>query len=278
MRLVREDTLGKAYAIRRAAREARGNIVCLLDDDNLPAPGFAHWAVHFFDRHPAAGIIGGKILPKWHGEPTPLVQQIAAVALGMCDRGDEAFVYSGIAEGPVGAGLCIRRDLLRRIYDDVPAVLTIGRVGRALDAGDDTALNVCAHKLGFERWYVPEVSIQHIVDSSRMEMGYLLKLFDGIGVGQADIRILYDDRVNNRVIALLAGLKDALRWLNGAVLGPLIMETRVGFQRRRLDQRLVRARARRMLRHALFGWPGAAGAPSNHASGTGNVPAERQQP
>ena len=44
-----------------------------------------------------------------------------------------------------------------------------------------------------------------------------------------------------------------------ALIGPLVMETHVGRQRRRLDQRLVLARARRMLQHGLQGWPQVAG-------------------
>src|SRR5882762_8201487 len=39
-RVIREETLGLSFARRRAAVEAKGEIICFLDDDNIPDENF----------------------------------------------------------------------------------------------------------------------------------------------------------------------------------------------------------------------------------------------
>ena len=153
-RVVMESTPGLSHARHRAAKEARGGIICFLDDDNLPFPEFVQMAMDAFRQRERAGSLGGKVLPKWEAEPTPIASAVASFALALCDKGDEPFPHEGIVGGVVGAGMCIRRDLLLQIYSDQAfARSVVGRKGKSLGAGEDLALGIRVKQMGWESWY-----------------------------------------------------------------------------------------------------------------------------
>lgn len=221
LRVVHEAQLGLSFARQRAAEEARGDIICFLDDDNPAEPDYVANAVHFFATNPKAGSIGGKVLPLWETPPTPLAETVSEFALAICDRGDAAFRYEGLTSGPVGAGMCVRRQLLRQIYrNNQLAEAVTGRKGGSLASGEDTALAIRVKQLGFECWYVPAMRIGHMIPGTRMEFDYLLRLHEGIGRGQASVRSLYDWKARNSLLSALIGAKDLFRWALGKWRGP----------------------------------------------------------
>ncbi len=220
-RLVPEPRPGQMRARHRASLEARGEIVCFLDDDNLAAPDFLELALRHFDRHPRTGSLGGRIASEWEAEPTPLVRAVEGYALAIVDRGDAPFAYEWVADGPVGAGLCIRRELLREALEDPALCAAIsGRSGASLASGDDMALAVKVRQAGYERRYEPALRLRHRLSAERMTRPYLLRLYDGIGRGQAAVRRLWARGGTRRSVALVIGLKDLLLWLRGLLGGP----------------------------------------------------------
>ena len=57
-RVVREEQPGLSFARASAARAALGEIICFLDDDNIPEPDFVAAARQAFAERPRAGVIG----------------------------------------------------------------------------------------------------------------------------------------------------------------------------------------------------------------------------
>jgi glycosyltransferase involved in cell wall biosynthesis len=219
-RVVREEKPGLAFARARAAREARGEIICFLDDDNIPAPDFLAAVIQAFSERSRAGVIGGKVLPRWETKPTPLAEAVAPFALAICDLGNDALKFNAIGGGIVGAGMCLRTKVLRAIYqnENAPAQVT-GRTGGNLMSGEDLAISVVARQLGWECWYVPTLQIEHILPASRMDKKYLLRLYEGIGRGQAVTRKVYDWKARSPLDWFI-GLKDFCRWQLGQWRGP----------------------------------------------------------
>lgn len=216
LRVVSEPEKGLAHARMRAAGEARGRILCFLDDDNLAAPAFVSEAVRFFDATPRAGNAGGKVSAQWEEKPTDLALRVCEFALAICDRGDSPFRYAGISEGPVGAGMCIRRDVLREIGRRAPfAASVLGRSGPGLGSGEDAAISVRVKQLGHESWYAPGLRVAHVIPAGRMAPDYLARLYEGIGRGQARVRSLYDWKMQNVAFATLIGGRDLARWAVG---------------------------------------------------------------
>jgi glycosyltransferase involved in cell wall biosynthesis len=219
-RVVREEQPGLSFARARAVQEARGEIICFLDDDNIPAPYFVAAARQAFAERPQTGVIGGRVLPRWETKPTPLAEAVAPFALAICDLGGRAQRVDAVGGGIVGAGLCVRTELLQIIYKyGETAARVSGRQGKNLMSGEDLVISVVARQLGWECWYVPALQIEHILPASRMKKDYLLRLYDGMGRGQAAVRRLYDWKARSP-LAWLIGFKDYCRWRLGQWRGP----------------------------------------------------------
>jgi glycosyltransferase involved in cell wall biosynthesis len=219
-RVVREERPGLSFARARAAQEAQGEIICFLDDDNIPEPDFVRNAIQAFGEHPKAGLIGGKVAPRWECDPTPLALAVADYALAICDRGKDSFRYEGIASGPVGAGMCIRTCLLRELYSDNALSQITGRKGNALGASEDTALVVRVHQAGWEVWYEQSLHIAHLIPAGRMQKEYLLRLYDGFGRSDVHVRALHDAKARIKLLRVAIGLKDFGRWISRKLTGP----------------------------------------------------------
>lgn len=220
-RQICESQPGVMFARRRAATEARGALIAFLDDDNIPAADFVERAVAVMQRHPEAGIVGGKVVVEWLGTPTALGEAVASFALAIRDLGDQAFAYQDITGGPDTAGMVARTEVLRSIFADRDLAHKVtGRKGKSLTSGEDTALVIRAHQLGVTCRYEPELVIRHRLPADRTNLAYLLRLYDGIGRGQASMRPLFDAKARQPLLALLIALKDGGRWVIRCVRGP----------------------------------------------------------
>jgi glycosyltransferase involved in cell wall biosynthesis len=219
-RVVREEHPGTSFARARAAREARAEIICFLDDDNIPAPNFIAAVIQAFAERPKAGVIGGKVLPRWETKPTPLAEIVAPFALAICDLGGIAQRVDCVGGGIVGAGLCARRKILSEIFDSFALASKVpDRQGANLLSGGDLAISIIARQLGWQCWYVPTLQIEHILPVRRMNKEYLLRLYEGIGRGQSVTRKVYDWKARTPLSWLIA-LKDLARWQLGEWRGP----------------------------------------------------------
>ncbi len=255
-RVVREGQPGLMHARRRATREARGDFMVFLDDDNIPAPDYIAEVQRAAERHPKAGVLGGKVVAEWLGEPDPLGVAVADFALAICDRGDAAFAYTDVTGGPAGAGMVVSRTLMEQIFEEQDlAGRVAGRTGTSLLSGEDTAIVIRAHQLGYAVRYEPKLRVGHRIPTARTQRAYLLRLYEGIGRGQAAMRPLYDTRARHPVLGTLIALKEGLRWLCGTVAGPdAALRARHGSLAgdvHRLQQRQVWGRFQQGLREAL---------------------------
>jgi glycosyltransferase involved in cell wall biosynthesis len=280
-RVIPESRLGQSFARSRAAMEAGHEIVSFLDDDNVAADDFVEMVLSAFERYPRAGAIGGQVLPEWQKAPTPLAESVAGYALAICEMGDRPFVHEWIGTGPVGAGLCIRRDLLRGAYDTegFSAAVT-GRQGQSLMSGDDMALAIYVAQAGYERRYEPSMILRHQLPPGRMEKGYLMRLYEGIGRGQARTRRLYARAGQSRLVALLVAGKDSLLWLIKGFRPPQTVPrdpqcATLRRDLRDLERRLLLGRIREAV---AFGFRKPSSSPSSPPGRPAHLPALESQP
>ena len=87
-----EPKQGLAFARRLAIKQARGNLVGFLDDDNLPSLNWVNEAYAFGQRHPQAGAYGSRIQGNYEIEPPKNFEQISCF-LAVADRGNKALRY-----------------------------------------------------------------------------------------------------------------------------------------------------------------------------------------
>jgi glycosyltransferase involved in cell wall biosynthesis len=178
MRLIREDRPGLIHARRRAAIEAKGRILSYIDDDNIVESDWAARCVEFFDTHPRAGVIGGRVAPDFEdpaSRPDDF-QQRYADALAIRDLGEQKIMLiPPSADPPPGAGMTGRTEVFRKALIEIGCQLT-GRRGKSLTSGEDTEIGLIAHRLGWELWYAPTLRMRHVLPPSRLTPAYLDKL------------------------------------------------------------------------------------------------------
>ena len=187
-----EAEQGICFARQRAINEAQGELVGFIDDDNPP---FANWvssANKFAQEHPKAGAFSSRIHGIFETNPPEELKEITFY-LALVDRGSEPLMYEPRKKGlPPGAGLVVRRDVWQKY---VPAkLLLIGKTKtNQMPIGEDAEALLYIYRAGWEIWYNPEMEIEHIIPSSRLEEKYLLGLMKIIGLGRFHLRMLMLD-------------------------------------------------------------------------------------
>ncbi|MFN6566349.1 hormogonium polysaccharide biosynthesis glycosyltransferase HpsE [Dendronalium sp. ChiSLP03b] len=183
-----EPEQGLAFARSRAVKEAQGEFVGFLDDDNLPASNWVIAAYKFGQEHPKVGAYSSQIHGLFEVEPSQHLKQILFY-LAINERGSQAHLYEPRKKGfPPGAGLVVRRQVWQ---ENVPRHLfLIGRVGSSMLPGEDSEALFYIHKAGWEIWYNPAMEMEHIIPSWRLERNYLISLMRGIGLSRYYLRLL----------------------------------------------------------------------------------------
>jgi GT2 family glycosyltransferase len=229
LRYCLETRQGAIFARQRAIREARGQWIGFLDDDNFPAADWVAESIAFGADHPQAGAYSSRISGDFECDPPPRFERIMQF-LPVIER-DEIICftqgrYSRRLVLPPGAGLVVRRSAW---LDAVPENLRLsGPVGQSLAAkGEDLEGLSYIKQGGWEIWFNPKMQISHRILAHRLERTYLMSFFEGIGLGRHWTRMLgYPPRLrplmtlayalNDGVKLLRHGLQyGGLRWIIG---------------------------------------------------------------
>ena len=183
-RVVREARIGLIHARETALREACGDTLLFVDDDNLLSPTYLACASRFLAGHPEAGIVGGRSRGEFESPPPPwfprVAEYLAVRDLGpQCGRADRDL--------PFGAGMVVRR----KCYDQAlktPFLLT-GRKGNPVVSGEDTELCIRAGRDGWQVWYDGNLEFVHYMESRRLTLEYHPKLQHGFGLARPYIEL-----------------------------------------------------------------------------------------
>jgi glycosyltransferase involved in cell wall biosynthesis len=189
LRYISERRLGISYARRRGLRESHGRLVGFVDDDCLLAPDWAAEALRFAEENPRAGAFGGRNELIWEAPPTRLAE-LYGESLARQDLGP-APLRMPVKQWrmPVGAGLALRREAIRDSGWLDHGVLR-SRVGRGLQAGEDTEIALRIRRAGWEVWYAPDLRLRHVIPPDRMTLPYLRRLHRGFGRADVYLRDL----------------------------------------------------------------------------------------
>ncbi len=187
LRYAFEARQGVAYARQQAIHLAHGPLVGFLDDDNHPAPEWVVAAHRFGQAYPQAGAYGSRIQGDFETPPPPHFERIGAM-LALTERGSEPLIYAPEKKIlPPAAGLVVRRQAW---LDSVPETLSLADAIGFRAVGEDLEVVLYMQRHGWEIWYNPAMGMQHDIPASRFERGYLLKLFQGIGLSRHRTRML----------------------------------------------------------------------------------------
>jgi glycosyltransferase involved in cell wall biosynthesis len=181
-RVVREERLGGTVALMRGFEEAAGALIVVVDDDNLVAPDYLEVARALADGWPRLGVWSGRIDAEYQAEPPPWLGRYEIM---LAIRRQEREAWSNLVglnpSNPVGAGMCIRRELARAyaaaIRDD-PRRQALGPRGGALSRHEDTDLAFFGCARGWGMGVFPQLRLTHIIPPERLRLEYLARLME----------------------------------------------------------------------------------------------------
>jgi glycosyltransferase involved in cell wall biosynthesis len=219
VRLIREHQLGLTPARLAGIAVAKGDLLVLVDDDNVLAPDYLANARALMDAEPLIGAAGGILEGEFEVTPPHWIGPYLNL-LGVRDFGPRpirALIYNQVGPWePIGAGMVIRRnvaqhyaqlarDPLRRQFD---------RRGAQLASCGDTDMARCAPELGYYLAYEPRLRLVHLIPAFRLRFGYMLRLVYGIkrsGILLDRLRTGFPSPLPNRWQRWLHFLANALR-------------------------------------------------------------------
>ncbi len=184
-RVAREDTPGLTPARLKGFSETSGDLIVMVDDDNVLSPDYLERALAHALGFPALGVYGGAIEPEFDVPPAEWTRDHwSCLAIRSCSKAVWSNDLNHWESTPSGAGMCLRRAVAERyaeILHTNPLRAALDRCGQNLVSGGDTdiAWTACSMGLGMGRF--PDLKLIHLIPAVRLTPEYLCRLYEGLG-------------------------------------------------------------------------------------------------
>lgn len=182
-RVVREEQLGLTPARLAGFAAARGDVMILVDDDNVLAPDFLAQALAIAAEHPRLGAWSGNVVLEFAPDAVP---PPATWRSNLTERHVTKDAISSEREDhdstPWGAGLCVRREVTDAYAAELvrnPLRRQLDLQGQALLYGGDTDIAYVGCSHGFTKGVFARLTLQHLIPARRCQPAYLMKSMEG---------------------------------------------------------------------------------------------------
>ena len=181
LRLVCEETPGLSRARNRGVREASSDLIAFVDDDAAVRPDWARRLAGAF-ADPLVGCAGGTCSPRFEAaRPGWLSERLLQFA-GVTRIGSSPRPARGSFEYPFGANMCFRRAAL---VEAGGFREELGRSGRSLLSGEDSAAVDRVRENGWIVWLQPDAVVDHSVAPERCSSDYYWRRLWWQGISRA---------------------------------------------------------------------------------------------
>jgi hypothetical protein len=228
-RVIREDKLGLTPARLRGIREAKGELLVFVDDDNVLDPDFLKTALRLAHEKPFLGSWSGQCRPAFEVGPAEWTRRYWG---NLAIREFEEDRWSNLPRlantMPCGAGLCVRREVTKhylKLHDTGRRGFQFDRTGDSLVSGGDNDLAASACDLGLGVGIFCSLKLVHLIAPERLSARYLERLAEGIHFSSALLDHLrglpVPPRTRSRRLldaVRLARLRDPHRAIQGAAI------------------------------------------------------------
>jgi glycosyltransferase involved in cell wall biosynthesis len=181
-RVVREEALGLTNARLRGFAETTGEVIVLVDDDNVLAPDYLEQVVRISREYPFLGTWSGALELELEPRSPKPVEQLRHL---LCERKPTRDVWSNdrsnFVATPWGAGECIRRTVAGAYAMKVerePRRRQLDLQGEQLVYGGDTDIAYTGLEMGLGMGVFTSLRITHLTPKSRCTEEYLLKNYE----------------------------------------------------------------------------------------------------
>ena len=180
-----EGKQGLHYARNRGILEASGEIVVFGDDDIEADYQWLESIYSEFKNNERAGVVGGKILPKWNSEPPEWIYDYGTNKIhgvfAYLDLGEERKVINNCFI--FGCNFAIRKNIAIQIGGSPPDTFP-GRL-KYLSGRGESEMIESTMKLNYDIIYIPEALVLHHADSSRATLKYFVDRYERWAVENA---------------------------------------------------------------------------------------------
>ena len=181
LRIVREEQQGLSYARNRGIEESCGDIIAIIDDDELVNKEFARGYLELFDDYQNAVAAGGKVVPRYPSGKPSWLSHFSEVPIANPTSWGNSICKFPKGKIPAGGNMAFRREILLK-YGGFDT--SLGRVGGKLTGGEESDLFERLANDGVEFWYVPNSIIYHIIGKEKLTADYFKRLSCNTGVSQ----------------------------------------------------------------------------------------------
>ena len=172
VRVVREEKLGLSNARNCGLREARGDYVIFIDDDETPDPDWLRAFERLVQDH-SPDAFGGRISVLFEGErPIWLTDELLGF-LGELNRADADVELTEPGMSFHGGNFGVRRTVGLDIGAFDP---DLGRKGSDNTGGEEIDFYRRLREGGFKVWWTPDAVIFHRIQTGKLRRGYFLDL------------------------------------------------------------------------------------------------------
>ncbi len=238
-RMVTEKRLGLTRARIRGFSEARGEVVVLVDDDNVLDPDYLATVAEIQSKYPFIGTWSGNITLEFEDpsvRPPEVYDQFLTTrkAASVSWSNDPSHNDST----PWGAGMCIRRTVfeayMARVGEDA-RLAKLDLQGKNLVYGGDTDIAFTGCAMGLGKGVFPSLHMTHLIPPQRCEIPNLLRSAEGQAYSQILHGYLKTGTVSKPRSDILGRLGGMVRYLKADRDGRLLISAR-----RRGEARAVR--------------------------------------
>lgn len=180
-RIVKENKAGLTFARLKGFKESKGNLIIMVDDDNILSTDYLTNAYSIFKNDSELGAIGGKSLPLFDFEPPYWLKNFYG-NLALRDLGEEIIIEKWQncypLSAPIGAGMVIKKialdNYIKKVINNTSIIKD--RTGKSLSSGGDNDIILEILKAGWKVGYFPKLELKHIIPENRMKLQYMARL------------------------------------------------------------------------------------------------------
>jgi glycosyltransferase involved in cell wall biosynthesis len=206
IRYIFEPQQGISHARNAGIRQARGEILVFLDDDETASLNWVENLTANLHSGEWAGA-GGRVLPPSSFSPPRWLSAQSSIITGPLAVFDPALEAGQLHEPPFGANMAFRRE----VFDKYGGFRTdLGRTGTNMISNEDTEFGRRLMAAGLRLRYEPSALTYHPVEESRLRPSYFLSWW--FNKGRSDVRELGNQTNGTRLVGVPLRLFRALPW------------------------------------------------------------------
>jgi glycosyltransferase involved in cell wall biosynthesis len=184
-RFILEEKIGKTHALLRGIAESKGELLAIVDDDNVLRADYLEAALKIGAQDARLGAWGGSCLPDFEVPPPPelkpwlgglIIEKLTTPYWAKLPHGSEAL--------PAGAGMVVRRPQAERYRELVlrdPVRQALGPNGQPANGGEDSDMALCGFELGLGTGRFPELELTHLIPARKLTLPYMESLYGAFG-------------------------------------------------------------------------------------------------